>query len=244
MKPVFSVAILSWKSPLTLRNTLASYKENGLLDLTDDVTIFFQEMSEADIAIAEQFDIQSIGSTENIGIGAAITKLVKNAKHEYVLFLENDWELVEPADVVRDQIEMGVCILSNGLADVVKMRSRFKYGDPLYTLQFMNTEQDCPEHMGDMVHWKKDPNLDFPDVIVRAHGINYGGREVCYFIQSKHCSQTNNPCLHTKKFYLEHIAPFSGQGDELEGKIREYWQSHNFTIAHSRGLFKHERLDR
>ena len=41
----FSIGILSWKSRQTLENTLESYEKNGLLTLTNDITIIFQEVN-------------------------------------------------------------------------------------------------------------------------------------------------------------------------------------------------------
>lgn len=241
----FSLLLLAWHSPRTLRNTLTSYKDNGLLSLTDDVVIFFQEVNDQDIAIAEEFGITKILSSDtNIGIGPAIVELVKAAKHEHFLFCEEDWHLGQPKELVQDQIEIGLYLLTQNAVDVVKMRSRYNPGSPLYTLQFKGREVDCPEHWGESIHWIEDPDLVYPKVFSLVEGLCEQPGEEWYVIRSKHVAQTNNPCLHSKRFYTEHIAPFSGQGNELEGKIREYWQSSNFIVAHSLGLFTHLRFDR
>ena len=48
-----------------------------------------------------------------------------------------------------------------------------------------------------------------------------------------------------KNFYSKNIKPFSGEGIELEGKIKEYWEKSNHIVAHNTtGLFTHFRLDR
>ena len=52
-----SICILSWKNEITLENTLKSYKKNGLLSISDDVTVLFQEVSPKDIRIAEKFGV-------------------------------------------------------------------------------------------------------------------------------------------------------------------------------------------
>jgi len=65
-----------------------------------------------------------------------------------------------------------------------------------------------------------------------------------YYADSKYANQTNNPCLYKKEFYLKNIAPFAGQGVDLEGKIDGWWQEQNFTVAHGEGLFTHYRIDR
>jgi hypothetical protein len=236
----FSIGILSWKSPKTLHQTLTSYKENGLLDLTDDVAIYFQEISETDLAIAEEFGITKIyGDERNIGIGAAFTTLVESAKYEYVLLLENDWELVEDYDSTQTYIIEGLHLLIQKAVDVLKYRSRFNWGDPLYTLQFAHRERDCPEHMGEAMHWLHRADQIYPDVFSQ---VEWGGSQ-WFVMPSKHVSHTNNPCMHSKTFYLKHISPFSGSGVDLEGNILKYWQSSDFKVAHGTGLFKHNRID-
>ena len=240
-----SILILSWHSPKTLRKTLSSYQDKGLLSVSDDIIIFFQEVSDMDLAIAEEFGITNIvSSSSNIGIGPAIVELVKASKYNYFLFLEEDWALIEDENKVREQLEIGTHILWAGAADVIKLRSRFNPGDPLYTIQFKGRERDCAEHMGESIHWIQYPEDYYPDVFSK---FDFGESDVSddwYLINSKYVAQTNNPCLHSKEFYMKHIAPFSGVGNELEGKILEYWQKGNFKVSHSSGLFKHERWDR
>jgi hypothetical protein len=90
-----SIGILSWNSNQTLRNTLNSYKKNGLFDIVDNVVLFFQEISEEDKNLAMEYDIPFISSDENIGIGRALLKLSEVLKEKNILLLEHDWELNE-----------------------------------------------------------------------------------------------------------------------------------------------------
>ena len=89
-----SIGILSWKSGQTLVDTLYTYYQNGLLDITDDIKLFFQECSDEDRQIAEHFGINYIASPSNIGIGKAFIELAKSAKYENFLILEHDWKLL------------------------------------------------------------------------------------------------------------------------------------------------------
>ena len=75
-----SIGILSWNSGQVLVDTLTTYYENGLLDMVNDVTILFQEVSEQDIQIANHFGIDYIGLETNIGIGKGFKLLTENAK--------------------------------------------------------------------------------------------------------------------------------------------------------------------
>ena len=95
IKTKLSIGILSWGRENILEQTLKSYKKNGLFDLSDDITIFFNEITEKDIKIAKKYKLNYIGNTKNIGIQKGILELLKKAKNEYFLFLEYDWSLIE-----------------------------------------------------------------------------------------------------------------------------------------------------
>ena len=78
-----SIGMLAWHSGQTLVNTLHSYYLNGLLEMVDDVTIFFQEATHEDIDISNHFSVNYIESNTNVGIGKAFIELAKN---------DRDWE--------------------------------------------------------------------------------------------------------------------------------------------------------
>ena len=46
-----SIGILAWKNIKTLEKTLDTFLDNGLFDIVEDITIFFQEISKEDIAL-------------------------------------------------------------------------------------------------------------------------------------------------------------------------------------------------
>ena len=46
-----SIGILAWKNIKTLEKTLDTFLDNGLFDIVEDITIFFQEISKEDIEI-------------------------------------------------------------------------------------------------------------------------------------------------------------------------------------------------
>ena len=241
IKPLpITVGILSWASHSTLRNTLQSYKDNGLFESVQEVIIFFQEVSETDLAIAEEFGITNIISSEtNIGIGPAIVSLVEQARCKYCLFLENDWILERnPKLILKDCVD----VLDKGLFDFIRLRSTENPGDPLYTRQFEGRELGCPQHLLDAQHWLGySLAWKYPE-IVSLHVAKFSS---FVYTNSFYGSHTNNPAIFPKEFYLKHVAPFSGSGVELEGLVIDYWRSANFKVAHNiPGLFTHKRLDR
>jgi hypothetical protein len=234
-----SVGILTWDAHSTLQNTMESYKRSGLLDMVNDVCIFAQEGKEADYKIASDYGTDIIMSPTNVGIGSGLTTLAYAAETDNILLLENDW--VIPSDYflkVYEELKKGLGMLESNKADVVKYRSRYLPGDPLYTLQFANREMDSPKHLFECIHWRQNPEQDFPEYISKDE------KTGLYYAKAKYANQTNNPCIYKKDFYIKNIAPFSGQGNDLEGKIDGWWQEQDFTVAHGEGLFTHHRIDR
>ena len=234
-----SVGILTWNAHATLENTLRSYDRAGLFDLVNDFCILAQETKQKDIDIAKHYGLDIIMCTDNIGIGEGLVELAHSAETDNILLLENDWVIEEKFDdILYHELQKGLFMLDNNRADVIKYRSRSSPGDPLYTLQFANREQDSPKHLLECVHWRENPDLDFPEYIKKDEDTKM------YYAKSKYANHTNNPCMYKKEFYLNNIAPFAGIGNELEGKIDGWWQEQNFIVAHGEGLFTHFRIDR
>jgi len=232
-----SVGILAWHSGQVLVDTLTTYYNNGLLDMVNDVTILFQEVSEEDIQIANHFGIKYIGLDENIGIGKAFKKLTENAQSENILILEHDWNLIEDKTTTYDRLLSGLELL-DGSVDVVRYRHRKDPGHPHFSFQYKGRELEYYDdwhevtspHLLDSLHWL-DPKKEFPEQI---------GQFGEYFLtSSRYGNWTNNPCLYRKQFYLDVIEPFMGEGIDLERKIAYWWPRQNFGVAHGEGLFKH-----
>lgn len=232
-----SIGILSWGALNTLFNTLKSYQRNGLLDIVQETTVFFQETTRQDTDMAEYFNVKYIESPDNVGIGKAFSILAENAISDNILFLENDWVLIEEKEKVYDELSKGLYLLENDV-NVVKYRHRKTPGDPLYTRQYEGREMDLPTHLGDCLHWKNNPDVDFPSYIKRDSRTGF------FIIPSSNCCFTNNPTMYKTKFYTDTISSFAGTGIALEGNIQNWWEQQPFFLGHGDGLFKHYRIDR
>lgn len=240
-----SIGILAWKSDSALENTLNSYKNNGLLNISDDIRIIFQEVRTKDIELANKFNLKYIGLSDNIGIGKAFSLLATSLKYSSVLLLEHDWELIENYETTYKRLLDSILLLKDNGVDCVRLRHRKDYGDPLYSRSFYennelnffdNTTQLYSPHLLDCVHWRENPHLDFPDKIKKISD---------YFLCfSRWANWTNNPCVYKKDFYLNCIKKFVGEGIELEEKISKWWAENHFTVAQGEGLFKHNDLDK
>lgn len=234
--------MLAWHSGQTLVNTLHSYYLNGLLEMVDDVTIFFQEATHEDIDIANHFSVNYIESNTNVGIGKAFIELAKNAKTDRILFLEHDWKLIENKETTYNRLSSGLELINNGF-NLVKYRHRKTPGVPLFSqrpyqgneLNHYDSEMDLVSpHLLESIHWVDNPEVDFSEQIAKQGE---------YFTTtSRWGNWSNNPGLFDTQFYINTVEPFAGGGIDLEGKIGGWWARQDYKVAHGEGLFKHEDL--
>lgn len=238
-----SIGILAWKSGKTLKNTLESYDRSGLFNMTDDIKIFFQECSNEDRDIAEQYDIRRIESPNNIGIGSAFVELAKYAKYKYFLTLEHDWELIEDEKTTYERLSQGINLIKDDKISAVRYRHRWNYGNPLFSrnvyekneLSHYDSEIDAiSPHLLDCVHWIENPDLRFGEYILKSKD--------WYYTTSKFASWTNNPVMYDTNFYIDTVEQFDGSGIKLEGSIGKWWNRKGLLVAQGEGLFKHRDL--
>jgi len=232
-----SIGILAWKSGQVLVDTLTTYYNNGLFDMVDDITILFQEFNEQDYQIAKHFGLNVIGMNSNIGIGRAFIKLTENAKEEYVLVLEHDWNLIEDRETTYNTLKRSYQSIEMG-TDVVRLRHRKNPGYPHFSFRYQGQELTYYDdeigaqspHLLDSVHWC-EPDIEFSEYIKKS--------EDMFWTTSRYGNWTNNPCLYRKKFYLDTVKPFAGDGIALEGNIGRWWVQQNYKVGHNEGLFMH-----
>ena len=224
-----SLCILSWKSVKTLRNTLQSYQKNGLLELSDDIKILFQEISHQDRKLAEKYEIKYIGLEKNIGIGKGISKLIENAKYDTILFLEHDWELIENQNVLLNRLQSGLSLLENGF-DIIRYRSRKNPGFPVHSLRHKGKELDYYDtwhkvtspHLLESLYWL-DPAESFPDKIQK--------KDDCFITTARWANWTNNPFMLRKEFFFKNIYDIAVSSEHFERDIAEWWvQTHVFLL--------------
>lgn len=238
----FSISILSWNSAKTLQNTLKSYRKHGLLDISDDITILFQEISDKDQKLVKKYGIKHIGLKQNIGIGKGISRLIENAEYNTILFLEHDWELIENKNVLLDRIESGLALLQNGF-DIIRYRSRKNPGYPVHSLRhkgqelhyYDNWHKVNSPHLLESLYWL-DPAESFPDKIQK--------KDEYFITTARWANWTNNPFMLRKEFFLKNIYDIAVSSEHFERDIAEWWVQQPFKIAQGEGLFKHHDLEK
>jgi hypothetical protein len=235
-----SIGILAWDSGQVLVDTLTTYYENGLFDITDDVTILFQEVNLQDIEIAKHFGLDFIGLQKNIGIGMGLLRLAENSQNENVLLLEHDWNLIENKEKTYQQLSEGIELLNSDYK-CIRYRHRFFPGYPHFSIEryrgkeleyFDDYYQMKYPHLLDCVHWVENPDEKFPEFIQKHNNF--------YTASSRYGNWTNNPCMYKTDFYVNICKPFiNGNHITSEGEIAKWWALENYKVAHGNGLFKH-----
>jgi hypothetical protein len=233
-----TVSMVSFRSPLTLAATLASYVEHGLLEVAAERRIVLQEPVPDQVTWATHFGFKAVVVDGNIGVGRSCGELISRCTTEYILFLEEDWLLVEPRAVVESQLASGIQLLQAEPRGVVRYRHRWDYGEPLYSLQFRGREQEHLTHLGECIHWREHPDRDFPDLITKLRV----GEHDFYRLSSRNSCYTNNPVLYRTDFASEILLPFCF--DDLEKPIQPWWEQQDFAVFSAPGLFRHSRVDR
>lgn len=235
-----TLAVLSWRQPKTLRNTLESYRQNGLLELAAEKLVFLNEATSEDMKIAQEFGFEVLSSAKNIGIGLPFQQLVARATRKYFLFLENDFMLVENAEVTKKRMEAAVNLLDKGIS-AVRLRHLHHYGDPNMYLKMVWNGKLSPE----------EPSLEgayyWPDICQvygeKAEKLDLDGEN--YFVMdSRYSGYSNNPTIYQSAFLKEFILPLKfNTTDVVENKVGDDWARRRLKVARGIGLFKHHPIE-
>jgi len=139
-----TIGYLSWKKHDILDQTLSTHKTNGLFDCIapKNRLIYFQEINELDIHIANKYECNYIGSQENVGILNAFIALVENCKTDYFIFCENDFLLLQSQYTgfnIKSTLSDMINILQNDNLAQVKL-SNSKIPGFLYSRKLINDE--------------------------------------------------------------------------------------------------------
>ena len=215
--PLVSALILTWNKPHVLENSLKSYKQHGL-DM--DKVVFLQGNNNQERKIAEKYQCKIMSTDSNIGILPALAQMVETASSDYVIFLENDWELMEsPQEHLRQAIKH----IDNGEFDLCRLRHRQFPGAPLFS-----------KGLGDIHDLSQDP-LQHPHI-----------KKVGEFYTSpsshQHGKWTNNPFICKRSFLLRMVDNLKQLSGRQEHQLDSWWHQQNFTVAHGEGLFMHHDL--
>ena len=128
LKPSIGLSLLSWRSWDTLEATLKSHQEKGLFNHFDKIVIYFQDLCDRDIEIANRYGVDYTGGP-NSGIAGGMRNGVNYLGTDYVLFLENDCPTIASPHEVKRELDLAIDYLMNGKIDVMRLRSRLYPGE-------------------------------------------------------------------------------------------------------------------
>lgn len=122
-RPSIGISIVSWRSWTTLEKTLASYRAAGLFDCVDKTVLYFQDLCERDVEIAEKYHLPYIGGP-NCGIAEGMRNGATHLGTDYVLFLENDCPVIASRQEIEAELRLALDYLECGRIHVMRLRSR------------------------------------------------------------------------------------------------------------------------
>jgi len=121
-----SIAMLGWKAKATTRRTLESWSRTDLFHSGDEFFVFFNQISDSDRALAAEFDIDCRGTEKNLGIWAGKEAILNEAKGDYILFLDDDHDVVVSREETKYWIDASLELLKANRADTVILLNRFE----------------------------------------------------------------------------------------------------------------------
>ena len=241
MKP--SIGILTYNAPETLEATLKSFFDNGFQDNFHEILVYVNpsdKLLETRKVLDKYVDIFYFIGDKNEWIGPGFKWIVETSMSPTVLLTEDDFLLVETNKNRATQIiESANNLILEGKADVARFRSRSNPGNPLYSTWFAGQEEKCLTHLSECVHWKENPDIDFPEYCERITDF-----PVWYKFSSRNSNFTNNPCMYKVDFYKKHIIPsYCLPNTDIETAATNWWSQQDFSVISGDGLFCHDRKD-
>ena len=249
------VAMLSHGRRDKLEKSLKSYEENGLTDMVGDNFIFFNGVANDDIGLIEN-DYKKFewgGHPNNLGIGWGMTSAIDEVQTEYVLFLENDFELQSDKKDIYLQLEMGYRNIKEGKVDIVKYRKLDDYintSNETMLWDIRKGRQGVDEgamYIGFTV--EENYGYDNPDICKK---VDESSNKVLWSMPCKNAGWSNNPFLCRKEWFLEIATaigfdlsqpqrPSNQRNPDFEEQIGiKYWPEQNYKVGILPGLFTHQ----
>ena len=133
--PELTVGLLTHE-PKSMRDSLATYEAMGLFDVVGEFLVYVNKRRPEVDEVLEPYvqkypgKVKVLGDAQNHGIARAMTYLTGNASQPYFLFLERDFQLIEPSTCVYEQLTTGIEIIKQKKAHVVRYRHKLHPGRP------------------------------------------------------------------------------------------------------------------
>jgi hypothetical protein len=246
---MISIGILTHNSPLTLKNTLLSYKHYGLLYYTDDIFCVIQpsDRMNEEIEICKYFNLRYFTETTNTWMQGGISRVFKESKYEIVLFTENDFRVHTNINH-KEILDSSVKWLNDGVVDLIRVRNLKKPGHPLQLPQLLyedvinNKFDNLNNYITNIHYWTH--YLDEPEKFLPNYVSKISESPKLLLMSSKHCGYTNNCYITTKNFFYDNLSGFATvENPHFEPLVDKIWHLNDFKIGITDGFMTHVRLD-
>jgi hypothetical protein len=110
-------------------------------------------------------------------------------------------------------------------------------GEPCYGAYRIPNETIGETHSSEVLYYNfiQNPETIYPDIFEKYNSV--------YIISSKYCNYTENPCLYSRRWYIDTIYPFNKvSGIGAENNVQSFWEKQDFRIGMGSGLFRHNDL--
>lgn len=242
--------------PRSFRDSMTTYEKLGLFDVMDEFLIYINKRRPEVDAVAEEFRakypnvIKVMGDSENHGIARGMIYLTGNASNPYFLFLERDFQLIEPATCVVEQVTQGIRLLEKNTAHVVRYRHRQHPGRPNWAARMYRGHEDDvfksgqPNLFCNHFYWYENPEKRWPDKM----WVCSDNDPKMWCSDSYYCNWTNNPQLWSiqwwNKEYVEKFDSFKSSDPYYDLEMYMNWEPNSWNdrkwiVAQGDGLFKH-----
>ena len=224
------ISILSCGEHQRLVKTIESHKNNGLYDIVPDHSIFFNEYYESDVELMKNYpSFKCSGNSINSKIGWCMVMSVLNGgDSEYVLFIENDFELIAARSETYMQLYMGIENIENNNVDIIKYRYVLDYHTTCNeTNNWFRDDciKGCPQ-TSRYVGFTADPNFgpqhpDICELIGEDHGTEL------WRMSSEDAGWSNNPFLCKREWFVN-LINLVDYGVDKYNSLEEYTHTQDF----------------
>jgi hypothetical protein len=242
-----SLGILSYNAPDTLKQTLQTYKESGLLDISNDVFAILQKSNKQDeeSIVCENYNIRFIKMPDNGKMASGFKAIYENAKNEIVVFLENDFVNYSTKQESIDFFKNSINFIKHQNIDLIRARNRKNAGEPNIGIELFSKipTNEFKNHtcLSECIYWIDNPEIIYPEKIKKIKPLI--GNDDWYTSSSKSCNWTNNALVTSKTFFKEAVLPYIFGSDDIESSFGSIWAQQNYNCVFGPGLFTHYRLD-
>lgn len=257
-----TLAILTWKSPVTLKRTLDSLKP--INNFFQERLVICQESDAEEIAIVESCGFTPIKLKNNVGIQKGLVECARHSRHESVLIMENDIPWIVDPERAQDFYNDCKLYLASGL----KMCRLDNFPDPPRKryVRFWGAEFPVSRTFSGLVRWREANAIRAE--IVGFKRFNHDSSmnsfmrkasDTFHITDSSAIYWNNHSILINKDFFLNTVIAYAESANprrsfneqpELESTLncprnRSWWRGKKFKIGISApGYFGHVRYDR